>query len=53
MNGKYQGSVTALGGRCCDLRAAAKRNAEQMQREGDEEVSNLRKKYKSYSDLLA
>lgn len=45
--------VTSLSGRCCDVRAAAKRNAEQMNRGAEEKEKKLNKKYKSYSDLIA
>lgn len=45
--------VTTLGGRCCDIKAAAKRNAGKMKEHGKEKKEYLNKKYKSYSDLLA
>ena len=53
MKGKYQGSVTSLGGRCCDVRAAAERNAKQMQTSGDDKEKKVDKKYKGYYDLIA
>ncbi len=52
MGDKNKG-VVVLGGRCCDVKATAKRNAEEMLSGGKEKTQKLEKNYKSYSDLLA
>lgn len=45
--------VTVLGGRCCDVKEAAKRNAKEMKLDTSKIEKKFDKKYKSYSDLLA